>query len=156
MSEQVAVVYIGPKAVKHDTVTGSRMIFPRHQPVTVAASLAYQLLAFPSVFIPAERLQAFLAAEQAEQQQEQEQQQRERDAQLAQQRREAEQQSFMLEVEGERIDISKYTVAQLNTFVEAQALMIQKGAQEKADDFRARVRDAYREKQQCVSADESD
>ncbi|WP_438335762.1 hypothetical protein ACSYAE_07915 [Edwardsiella tarda] len=154
MSEQVAVVYIGPKAVKHDTVTGSRMIFPRHQPVTVAASLAYQLLAFPSVFIPAERLQAFLAAEQAEQQQEQ--QQRERDAQLAQQRREAEQQSFTLEVEGERIDISKYTVAQLNTFVEAQALMIQKGAQEKADDFRARVRDAYREKQQCVSADESD
>ncbi|UCQ12853.1 hypothetical protein [Edwardsiella tarda] len=154
MSEQVAVVYIGPKAVKHDTVTGSRMIFPRHQPVTVAASLAYQLLAFPSVFIPAERLQAFLAAEQAEQQQEQ--QQRERDAQLAQQRREAEQQSFMLEVEGERIDISKYTVAQLNTFVEAQALMIQKGAQEKADDFRARVRDAYREKQQRVSADESD
>ncbi|UCQ19338.1 hypothetical protein DCF79_07970 [Edwardsiella tarda] len=154
MSEQVAVVYIGPKAVKHDTVTGSRMIFPRHQPVTVAASLAYQLLAFPSVFIPAERLQAFLAAEQAEQQQEQ--QLRERDAQLAQQRREAEQQSFMLEVEGERIDISKYTVAQLNTFVEAQALMIQKGAQEKADDFRARVRDAYREKQQCVSADESD
>ncbi|WP_369115748.1 hypothetical protein AB4X16_07910 [Edwardsiella tarda] len=154
MSEQVAVVYIGPKAVKHDTVTGSRMIFPRHQPVTVAASLAYQLLAFPSVFIPAERLQAFLAAEQAEQQQEQ--QQREGDAQLAQQRREAEQQSFMLEVEGERIDISKYTVAQLNTFVEAQALMIQKGAQEKADDFRARVRDAYREKQQCVSADESD
>lgn len=154
MSEQVAVVYIGPKAVKHDTVTGSRMIFPRHQPVTVVASLAYQLLAFPSVFIPAERLQAFLAAEQAEQQQEQ--QQRERDAQLAQQRREAEQQSFTLEVEGERIDISKYTVAQLNTFVEAQALMIQKGAQEKADDFRARVRDAYREKQQCVSADESD
>lgn len=154
MSEQVAVVYIGPKAVKHDTVTGSRMIFPRHQPVTVAASLAYQLLAFPSVFIPAERLQAFLAAEQAEQQQEQ--QQRERDAQLAQQRREAEQQSFTLEVEGESIDISKYTVAQLNTFVEAQALMIQKGAQEKADDFRARVRDAYREKQQRVSADESD
>lgn len=154
MSEQVAVVYIGPKAVKHDTVTGSRMIFPRHQPVAVAASLAYQLLAFPSVFIPAERLQAFLAAEQAEQQQEQ--QQRERDAQLAQQRREAEQQSFTLEVEGERIDISKYTVAQLNTFVEAQALMIQKGAQEKADDFRARVRDAYREKQQRVSADESD
>ncbi|BEH72346.1 hypothetical protein [Edwardsiella tarda] len=154
MSEQVAVVYIGPKAVKHDTVTGSRMIFPRHQPVTVASSLAYQLLAFPSVFIPAERLQAFLAAEQAEQQQEQ--QQRERDAQLAQQRREAEQQSFTLEVEGESIDISKYTVAQLNTFVEAQALMIQKGAQEKADDFRARVRDAYREKQQCVSADESD
>ncbi|PEH72657.1 hypothetical protein [Edwardsiella tarda] len=153
MSEQVAVVYIGPKAVKHDTVTGSRMIFPRHQPVTVAASLAYQLLAFPSVFIPAERLQAFLAAEQAEQQQEQ---QRERDAQLAQQRREAEQQSFTLEVEGESIDISKYTVAQLNTFVEAQALMIQKGAQEKADDFRARVRDAYREKQQRVSADESD
>lgn len=154
MSEQVAVVYIGPKAVKHDTVTGSRMIFPRHQPVTVAASLAYQLLAFPSVFIPAERLQAFLVAEQAEQQQEQ--QLRERDAQLAQQRREAEQQSFMLEVEGESIDISKYTVAQLNTFVEAQALMIQKGAQEKADDFRARVRDAYREKQQRVSADESD
>lgn len=154
MSEQVAVVYIGPKAVKHDTVTGSRMIFPRHQPVTVAASLAYQLLAFPSVFIPAERLQAFLAAEQAEQQQEQ--QQRERDAQLAQQRQEAEQKSFTLEVEGESIDISKYTVAQLNTFVEAQALMIQKGAQEKADDFRARVRDAYREKQQRVSADESD
>ncbi|EPD4808929.1 hypothetical protein ACSALJ_004768, partial [Escherichia coli] len=29
MSEKIAVVYIGPKPVKKDTLTGSRTLFPR-------------------------------------------------------------------------------------------------------------------------------
>lgn len=61
-------------------------------------------------------------------------------------RQQTEQQSFALEIEGTIIDISKFTVAQLITLAEAQELGVQKGAQEKADAFRVRVRDAYREK----------
>lgn len=35
MSEKIAVVYIGPKPVKKDTITGSRTLFPRLEPVHV-------------------------------------------------------------------------------------------------------------------------
>ncbi|WP_073382334.1 hypothetical protein [Edwardsiella piscicida] len=142
MSEQVAVVYIGPKVEKRDTVTGSRLVFPRHIAVSVDASVAYQLLAFPSVFIPAEKLEAFLV----ESQEKREEKQQALLAAQAQVRLQAEQQSFALEIEGTIVDISKFTVAQLITLAEAQELGVQKGAQEKADVFRARVRDAYREK----------
>ncbi|EPC5193674.1 hypothetical protein AABD55_08135 [Edwardsiella piscicida] len=142
MSEQVAVVYIGPKVEKRDTVTGSRLVFPRHIAVSVDAAVAYQLLAFPSVFIPAEKLEAFLV----ESQEKREEKQQALLAAQAQARLQAEQQSFALEIEGTIVDISKFTVAQLITLAEAQELGVQKGAQEKADEFRARVRDAYREK----------
>ncbi|ARD16858.1 hypothetical protein ACW6AV_002267 [Edwardsiella piscicida] len=142
MSEQVAVVYIGPKVEKRDTVTGSRLVFPRHIAVSVDAAVAYQLLAFPSVFIPAEKLEAFLV----ESQEKREEKQQALQAAQAQVRLQAEQQSFALEIEGTIVDISKFTVAQLITLAEAQELGVQKGAQEKADEFRARVRDAYREK----------
>ncbi|AOP42939.1 hypothetical protein ACOGYQ_001414 [Edwardsiella piscicida] len=142
MSEQVAVVYIGPKVEKRDTVTGSRLVFPRHIAVSVDAAVAYQLLAFPSVFIPAEKLEAFLV----ESQEKCEEKQQALLAAQAQVRLQAEQQSFALEIEGTIVDISKFTVAQLITLAEAQELGVQKGAQEKADEFRARVRDAYREK----------
>ncbi|ACR69180.1 hypothetical protein DBV23_17100 [Edwardsiella ictaluri] len=142
MSEQIAVVYIGPKAEKRDTVTGSRLVFPRHIPVSVDTAVAYQLLAFPSVFIPAKNLERFLA----EAQEKHEEKQQASLAAQMQVRQQTEQQSFALEIEGTIIDISKFTVAQLITLAEAQELGVQKGAQEKADAFRVRVRDAYREK----------
>ena len=50
MSEKIAVVYIGPKPVKKDTLTGSRTLFPRLEPVHVDSALAWQLLAFPDVW----------------------------------------------------------------------------------------------------------
>ena len=37
MSDKIAVVYIGDKPSKKDTVTGSRLVFPRHTAVSAIA-----------------------------------------------------------------------------------------------------------------------
>lgn len=60
MSEKIAVVYIGPKPVKKDTLTGSRTLFPRLEPVHVDSALAWQLLAFPDVWVRHEELDGVL------------------------------------------------------------------------------------------------
>lgn len=60
MTHKIAVVYIGPKPKKKDTVAGSRLVFPRHKPVLVEQDLAYQLLDFPSVWITEEELEDHL------------------------------------------------------------------------------------------------
>ena len=56
MSDKIAVVYIGDKPSKKDTVTGSRLVFPRHTAVDVESHIAMQLLEFPSVWIRHEAL----------------------------------------------------------------------------------------------------
>lgn len=139
MSDKIAVVYIGDKPSKKDTVTGSRMVFPRHIPVDVESHIAMQLLEFPSVWIHAEALPgeilrqetiAKLAAEEAER----------RELEAA---RFAEEQSMVV---GER-DLAKMTSAQLATLVVGEELEIEpQGAKEKVDDYRVRVRDALKAK----------
>ena len=56
MSDKIAVVYIGDKPSKKDTVTGSRLVFPRHTAVDVESHIAMQLLEFPTVWIRHEAL----------------------------------------------------------------------------------------------------
>lgn len=140
MSDKIAVVYIGEKPSKKDTVTGSRLVFPRHVPVDIESHIAMQLLEFPSVWIRAEHLadelerqeQAALAAA-AE---------LERQAEAA--ARLAEEQCMVV---GGR-DLSKLTSAQLATLVVGEDLDITpQGAQEKVGDSRLRVRDALKAKQ---------
>ncbi|MGH1392156.1 MAG: hypothetical protein ACRAUZ_18705 [Aeromonas jandaei] len=140
MSDKIAVVYIGEKPSKKDTVTGSRLVFPRHVPVDIESHIAMQLLEFPSVWIRAEHLadelerqeQAALAAA-AE---------LERQADAA--ARLAEEQSMVV---GGR-DLSKLTSTQLATLVVGEDLDITpQGAQEKVGDYRLRVRDALKTKQ---------
>ncbi|MGL4889092.1 MAG: hypothetical protein ACRC4V_22585 [Aeromonas veronii] len=140
MSDKIAVVYIGEKPSKKDTVTGSRLVFPRHVPVDIESHIAMQLLEFPSVWIRAEHLadelerqeQAALAAA-AE---------LERQAEAA--ARLAEEQSMLV---GGR-DLSKLTSTQLATLVVGEDLDITpQGAQEKVGDYRLRVRDALKAKQ---------
>ncbi|WP_145517455.1 hypothetical protein [Yersinia mollaretii] len=142
MSDKIAVVYIGPKEKKRDTVTGSRLIFPRHEPVEVDPVMAYQLLDFPTVFIRHEALAGLLAQQQAAKLA-QEEQEAER---LAQAEREAQALSFVLNIGGDEVDLAKLTSIQLATLVEAEDLEVKQGAQEKVDDFRARVRDALQAK----------
>ncbi|WP_421176572.1 hypothetical protein [Aeromonas jandaei] len=140
MSDKIAVVYIGAKPIKKDTVTGSRLVFPRHVPVDIESHIAMQLLEFPSVWIRAEHLadelerqeQVALAAA-AE---------LERQAEAA--ARLAEEQSMVV---GGR-DLSKLTSTQLSTLVVGEDLDITpQGAQEKVGDYRLRVRDALKAKQ---------
>lgn len=58
MPNKIAVVYIGPKEKKRDTITGSRLVFPRHKPVDVESAIAHQLLDFPTVFIRHDELES--------------------------------------------------------------------------------------------------
>ncbi|KHN49431.1 hypothetical protein [Pectobacterium fontis] len=139
----ISVVYIGGKDKKRDTVTGSRLIFPRLKPVNVESRIAHQLLEFPTVWVREdqvtsvlaqsaedEALKAKLAAEE-----------------LARQKAEAEANSWVVKIGNDEIDLAKLTSVQLATLVEAEDLAdLKQGAQEKVDDFRARVREAVKAK----------
>ena len=139
MSDKIAVVYIGDKPSKKDTVTGSRLVFPRHTAVDVESHIAMQLLEFPSVWIRHEALAGELERQETTAQAAAE----EKELLAAEQARLAEEQSMVV---GER-DLAKLTSAQLATLIEGEDLGIeQKGPQEKVDDFRVRVRDAMKAK----------
>ncbi|MFQ6256856.1 hypothetical protein ACLMPK_04995 [Yersinia enterocolitica] len=142
MSNKIAVVYIGLKEKKRDTITGSRLVFPRHKPVDVESAIAHQLLDFPTVFIRHDELESTLNLQQAS-----EQEHAELAAQLIEQAKlEAAKNSFVLKIGGDEVDIAKLTSVQLATLVESEDLDIKQGAQEKVDDFRVRVRAAIQTK----------
>lgn len=142
MSNKIAVVYIGLKEKKRDTITGSRLVFPRHKPVEVESAIAHQLLDFPTVFIRHDELESILNLQQAS-----EQEHAELAAQLIEQAKlEAAKNSFVLKIGGDDVDIAKLTSVQLATLVESEDLDIKQGAQEKVDDFRVRVREAIQAK----------
>ncbi|MCW2484840.1 hypothetical protein J5069_02905 [Candidatus Symbiopectobacterium sp. NZEC127] len=138
MAESISIVYIGDKDKKRDTITGSRIVFPRLVPVDVDSAMAHQLLAFPTVWVRTEQAEAVL------------QQNAEADAVKAQLAQDAlanqlaadAANSWVVKVGNDDVDLAKLTSAQLLTLVEAEDLDLKKGAQEKVDDFRARVRSA--------------
>ncbi|EGR3850401.1 hypothetical protein [Vibrio cholerae] len=141
MTHKIAVVYIGPKPKKKDTVAGSRLVFPRHKPVLVEQDLAYQLLDFPSVWITEEELEDHLklldekAQAMAHQRAEQE----------AMQEAEEKAASMVVMLNGEELDLDKLNSAKLKTLIAANELDIApKGAQEEVTEFRVRVRDYLR------------
>ncbi|MDM5083742.1 hypothetical protein OB925_02540 [Aeromonas rivipollensis] len=139
MSDKIAVVYIGDKPSKKDTVTGSRLVFPRHTAVDVESHIAMQLLEFPTVWIRHEAL----AGELARQETAAEMEALELERLAAEAARLAEEQSMVV---GER-DLAKMTSAQLATLVEGEDLGIDpQGPQEKVPDYRVRVRDALKAK----------
>jgi hypothetical protein len=60
--------------------------------------------------------------------------------------------SFVVKIGNDDIDLAKLSAVQLATLVEAEELPdLVKGAQEKVDAFRARVRDAINAKQAAAS-----
>ncbi|EKF9398641.1 hypothetical protein O1B79_001100 [Vibrio cholerae] len=144
MTHKIAVVYIGPKPKKKDTVAGSRLVFPRHKPVLVEQDLAYQLLDFPSVWITEEELEDHLKLmdEKAQAMAHQ------RAAQEAMQEAEEKAASMVVMLNGEELDLDKLNSAKLKTLIAANELDIApKGAQEEVTEFRVRVRDYLR----CMS-----
>ena len=139
MSDKIAVVYIGDKPSKKDTVTGSRLVFPRHEAVDVESHIAMQLLEFPTVWIRHDALAGALERQETTAQAAAEEQER----LAAEQARLAEEQSMVV---GER-DLAKMTSAQLATLVEGEDLDIEpQGPQEKVPEYRVRVRDALKAK----------
>lgn len=141
MSDKIAVVYIGDKPIKKDTVTGSHLVFPRHTPVDVESAIAMQLLAFPSVWRKADELEAVLAH------------QTELEMAAAEEARHAEEEAARLAaeqsmvVESLALDLTKMTSAQLATLAEKYELGVKQGVGERVDMFRTRVRDALRTQQ---------
>ncbi|EAR6355017.1 hypothetical protein DJ252_20115 [Salmonella enterica subsp. enterica serovar Uzaramo] len=140
MSEKIAIVYIGKKNVKRDTVTGSRAVFPRHEPVSVDSEVAHKLLMFPDVWVRHEQLDSVLK-QQAEEAQRREEA---RVRQCEEEARRAAELSFVVDVRGDALDISKYTSAMLSTLCESEELELRQTPQEKVNDFRLRVRDALK------------
>ena len=139
MSDKIAVVYIGDKPSKKDTITGSRLVFPRHTAVDVESHIAMQLLEFPTVWVSKEALAGTLERQETIAKMEAEEQGR----LAAEQARLAEEQSMVV---GER-DLAKMTSAQLATLVEGEDLDIEpQGPQEKVPEYRVRVRDALKAK----------
>ena len=138
MSEKIAIVYIGNKPVKKDTITGSRLSFPRMVPVDVESALAVQLLDHPTVWVRADMAETVAA----------EQEQAAKDAEAAAEAaaeeaaRRAAEESFVV---GDT-DLGKMTSAQLTTFCVANDIDITQGPREAVNDYRVRVRDAYRAK----------
>ncbi|VFB10091.1 Uncharacterised protein [Aeromonas salmonicida] len=138
MSDKIAIVYIGDKPIKKDTVTGSRLVFPRHEPVDVETHIAMQLLEFPTVWRKADELDAVLAH------------QSELEAAAAEEARRAEEEAARLAAEQSMavehlgLDLAKMTSAQLATVAEKYELHIKQEVGERVDEFRTRVRNALR------------
>lgn len=135
----IEIVYIGEKLVKRDTVTGSRLMFPRFEPVPVEKAIALQLLEYPTVWRRAEDLAKVERERQAA-----------ADAAAEEAARLAEEEAERLaaaDMHVGELDLGKMTSAKLQTLAEAEDLGITQAPQEKVDDFRVRVRDALRAKQ---------
>lgn len=138
-------MYIGPKAIKRDTVTGYKpeLRFHRNKPENVPYSVAQALLGFDCFVVATEDAQkeaeAKLKAEEAAAA-------AAKEKELAELAKEKDQGDTVLEVDGEKVDIGKFTSSQLATFVEAHDLDVQQKSQERVAEFALRVRDAYRAK----------
>lgn len=135
----VEIVYIGEKPVKRDTVTGSRLMFPRFEPVPVEKAIALQLLEYTTVWRRAEDLAKVERERQAA-----------ADAAAEEAARLAEEEAERLaaaDMHVGELDLGKMTSAKLQTLAEAEDLGIKQEPQERVDDFRVRVRDTLRAKQ---------
>ncbi|WP_421221821.1 hypothetical protein [Aeromonas enteropelogenes] len=141
MSDKIAIVYIGDKPMKKDTVTGSHLVFPRHALVDVESHIAMQLLAFPTVWRRGEELEDVLAAQAASAKAAAEEAVRAHEEAL----RMAAEQSMVVVHLG--LDLAKMTSAQLATVAEKYLLDMKQGSNERVDEFRVRVRDALRAQQ---------
>ncbi|HED2522700.1 TPA: hypothetical protein R4Y92_001438 [Klebsiella aerogenes] len=138
--DKVDLIYIGEKPFKKDTVTGSRLIFPKGKTVPTPADVAWRLLAHPKVWIRADEMAGW--AEEQERLNEARRLEEEEAERLAEEERQK--RDMHCGVYG---DIGRLTSAQLRTLVEGTELNIQpQGSQEKVDAYRLRVRDALRAK----------
>lgn len=141
MSDKIDIVYVGPKKLKRDTICGTRTVFPQYEPVPVAVDIAYQLTEYPTVWKYAHEIEQYLD-ELNKKQVLQEQEERKV---LEQASKEAFENSLVVTLSGDDIDLAKLTEVQLKTLVEAEELVVTpKGASEKVGDYRVRIRDAIR------------
>ena len=134
---KVQIVYIGPKERKRDTITGSRQVFPRLKPIEVTEEAAAILLRFENTFVHIDELDGKLKEhKEAEAKKAALEEELKKQAKL-----EAEQASFLVNIGGEDVDISKLAAAKIHTHIVAADLDIKsQQSGESAEDYRKRVR----------------
>lgn len=136
---KVEVVYIGQKAVKKDTVTCSRITFPRLEAVAVEEDIARNLLKYPSVWVLKSEVESVVAKQKSHEKA----LAKAKEEQAKQEAKTVKAESFLVMINDEEIDIAKYSSRQLDTVVEAQDLIIT-ASKKPVDGFRLAVRDALR------------
>ncbi len=57
---KIDITYIGNKEVKKDTITNSRLVFPRLKSVPVEPDIAHQLLIYPEVWVLSKDAEALI------------------------------------------------------------------------------------------------
>lgn len=138
---KISIVYIGKKPKKKDTVTGSRLVFPRLKPVSVESDIGERLLDFPEVWVLEEDAEKILAKQEAKNKtiaDEKAKQKKAKDAANLEQ-------SMLVVVKEETLDIAKYSSRQLDTLVEAEDLEITV-KKTPVDEYRLAIRDVLRAK----------
>lgn len=149
------IMYIGPKAVKRDTVSGFRpqMSFVRNEPTDAPLPVAIALLDFPDCFIRATKENI----KQAEEAEKRRIKAAEEAARLEEERKlkEAADNDMTVEVDGSVIDLSRYNSRQLAAFVEGNGLDLMQDPKELVRDFCRRVRDTYRETMASIEETEA-
>jgi len=117
---KIDITYIGTKPVKKDTVTGSRLLFPRGKPVPVESDVAHQLLDYPKVWALADEAEEIVKEQAIKAKAIAEKIAKEAEAE----NKASLDQSMLVNVNGETIDIAKFSGNQLETLVEANDLTI--------------------------------
>lgn len=148
MNQTLSVVYVGPKSEKRIARGGLRFRFPVGEAVEVEEQIAYDLLRHTGVFATPQEAETLM---QVRQQHEDEATARRLEAKR-QAELEAVANSYLVQIDGETVDISKYPKAKLATVVEVEALEIDankpemKSGESKPEALRNRIRDALHDK----------
>ena len=141
MSDKIKVVYIGPKPIKRITVFGKKFVLPQYIAVGLDDDVAHHLLDIPTVFSTEEEAKGKIEEQKAFSEK------------IAAKKREAEEaakkeavdSTWLVYIDDEEVDISKWTSAKLKTLVVAEDLDIEAGDRS-VQVLRESVRDALHAK----------
>ena len=134
---KISITYVGNKPSKKDTVTGSRLVFPKGKPVEVDEDIAYRLLDYPQVWVPSNEAEDVIKAQEAKA----EELEKRKQAELERLANEAKANSVIAIVEGHEKDITKFTKKQLATLEVAHDLVIADESKTDTKAYRLAVRD---------------
>lgn len=134
------ITYIGSKPSKRDTITNSRLVFPRGKSVSVDSDIAHRLLDYPKVWALSEEAEGIVKEQEAKAKAVADK----KAAEIAANAKENIDQSMLVIVDGETLDLAKYSGKQLETLVVATDLTITVKAKP-VDAYRTAIRDELRQ-----------
>ena len=133
------ITYIGPKASKKDTICGTRLVFPRGKAIPVDDDLVPQFLDYPKVWALSTEAKDFIEKQKSDE----EEAAKQLEAKKLEGEQRAKEDSFVVVVNEDELDISKYSSKQLETLVESLDLTIDI-PMSPVKDYRLAVRNAIR------------